>query len=378
MAEQMVIRCPKCGHKIPVTKALTAHIETQLRRDFEVQAKAREKAAQEVYAKKLAAERAKLQERARKEAERSVSVEVARLQQEARNKERLVQQLRAKEKDVDKRNARKVEAARRIAEREMAARMEREHHVRDLQYQKANADLRKQVGQLKRKLEQASPQTQGKVSELELEEVLRKCFPDDRIEPVRTGRLGADVIHEILSANGQFCGTIVWESKNTKTWNDGWLAKIKSDQRRMKAEVAVIVSTTLPKELSSEFGQIQGVWVTSFPLVPGVAAALRANLTDMARMKLSAKGRTHMEALYNYLLSTEFRHRVEAIVEAFVAMKDDLHKERQTIERYWAKREKHIGLVFQSISGMIGDIQAVAPAFPKIRRLELPGPKDND
>ena len=137
--------------------------------------------------------------------------------------------------------------------------------------------------------------------------------------------------------------------------------------------MAVLVSSVLPKDIRGGFGQYSGVWITDFPLVPGLAAALRANLIEVARIRGTAQGRPEkMELLYQYLMSTEFRQRVEAIVEAFQTMKEDLDKEKQATQKGWAKREKNLELVLQGVSGMVGDIQAIAPAFPKIRRLELP------
>jgi hypothetical protein len=106
------------------------------------------------------------------------------------------------------------------------------------------------------------------------------------------------------------------------------------------------------------------------------AAALRANLVDVARVRITVQGKTEkMEVLYEYLMSTEFRERVEAIVEGFVTIMDDLQKERQVTEKNWAKREKHLDLVLHNVSGMVGDIQAITPAFPRIRRPELPAPR---
>jgi hypothetical protein len=53
-------------------------------------------------------------------------------------------------------------------------------------------------------------------------------------------------------------------------------------------------------------------------------------------------------------------------------MRDDLQKEKQFVEKSWAKREKQLEIVQQNVSGMVGDFQGIAPAFPKIKRLELP------
>jgi hypothetical protein len=236
-------------------------------------------------------------------------------------------------------------------------------------------DLKQELTEVKRRLEQASQQAQGEVIELELEHNLSAAFPDDKIEAIAHGKLGADIIQWVMSPNGQQCGKIVWESKNTRNWSKAWIAKLKSDQRKEKAEIAVLVSSALPKNFKSHFGQMSGVWVSDFTVAIGLATALRLNLIDVARVKMVDRNKPqNMEILYRYLMSTEFRQRVEAIVEAFVAMRNDLHNEKQAAERNWAKREKHLELVLQNVSGMVGDIQAITPAFPNIKRLELPEP----
>jgi hypothetical protein len=177
----------------------------------------------------------------------------------------------------------------------------------------------------------------------------------------------------VRTPNEQLCGTIVWESKNTRNWNKGWIAKLRSDQRREKAELAVLVSAVLPEQLKSRLGQISGVWVTDFSLAIGLATALRAGLMEVALIRSATRDKTEkMEILYQYLMSTEFRQRVEAIVESFTTMREDLEREKRATEKNWAKREKGLELVLQNVSGMVGGIQAITPAFPKIRRLELP------
>jgi hypothetical protein len=206
---------------------------------------------------------------------------------------------------------------------------------------------------------------------------LKKAFPEDGIEPVAKGKKGADVLQKVYSSSGLYCGAIIWESKNTLNWSKAWLSKLRTDQRRAKAEIAVLVSVAMPKEVS-QFGQMDDVWIAEPSLTLGLAMALRTNLMQVALLKQSSKGKHEkMELLYEYMSGTEFRHRVEAVVEAFRSMHNDLDKERQTMENQWAKREKQLQLVIQNISGMYGDMQAIAgQSLPRIRQLELPAPQE--
>src|SRR5262249_57731053 len=120
---------------------------------------------------------------------------------------------------------------------ETAKRADDEYRLRLAEKEKQIQDAKKANEELKRKLEQGSQQTQGEVLELQLEDMLRSAFPMDHIEPVPKGVSGADVIHRVLGRSGRECGIIVWESKRTKAWSDGWLQKLKDDQRRLTAEV---------------------------------------------------------------------------------------------------------------------------------------------
>jgi len=505
MAEQTLV-CPHCGKRIPVSKALTHQIETELRETFAVEAEKHEREAQAAFEKKLATETSRLEKEVRKKAEQAASAEVSKIQKElaesqkrekatqagferrlteeksrlekqarkaveeeisaemaglqkqlrekdkqvaeaqkqkadvqklqnqlaTREKaieteiarkiekasrkaeeetaerieaehrtrelelekklsgakrqvaeaqkqkadvQKLQNQLATREKAIETEIARKVEKASRKAEEETAERIEGEHRTHELELEKKLSDAKGQAAELKRKLEQSSQQAQGEVIELKLEKVLKKAFPDDKIEPIAKGKAGADVLQKVYTSSGQYCGAIIWESKNTQNWSKAWLVKLRGDQRRAKAELAVLISVALPKDVRY-FAQVDGIWVTEFSLALGLATALRTNLIQVAVLKQSSKGKHEkMELLYEYLSSTEFRHRIEAIVESFRSMQDDLDKERETMERQWAKREKQIQLVVQNVSGMYGDMQAIAgQSLPKIRRLELPAP----
>ena len=220
--------------------------------------------------------------------------------------------------------------------------------------------MQRQIEDLKRRAEQGSQQLQGEVQELELEAVLRAKFPLDTIEPVPKGEFGGDVLHRILGPLGQPCGTILWESKRTKNWSDGWLQKLREDQRAAKAEMAVLVSLVLPKDVET-FDLIDSIWVTSPRSAIPVAIVLRHALIELALARQAGEGQqTKMEMVYQYLTGPRFRHRVEAIVEKFTEMQEDLDKERKTITRLWAKREGQIRTVINATAGMYGDLQGIA------------------
>ncbi len=234
------------------------------------------------------------------------------------------------------------------------------------------ASMQQKIEELKQKAEQGSQQLQGEVQELELENLLRAKFPFDSIEPVPKGEFGGDVLQRVVSQTGQQCGAILWESKRTRNWSDGWLAKLREDQRTAKAEISVLVSQVLPKGVEA-FDVVDGVWVTSPRAALPVATVLRHTLLQVGMARQVSEGQqTKTEMIYQYLTGPRFRHRVEAIVEAFSTMQEDLDKERKAIMKQWAKREQQIERVMEATVGMYGDLQGIAgKSLQEIDGLEL-------
>lgn len=222
------------------------------------------------------------------------------------------------------------------------------------------SSMQRQIEELKRKAEQGSQQLQGEVLELELESLLRSQFPLDAIEAVPKGEFGGDLIQRVTNQVGVTCGTILWEMKRTRNWSDGWLSKLRGDQRQAKADVALIVSRTLPKAVES-FGLVDGVWVTAPHCAIPVAIALRELLLSVSMARQVGEGqRTKTELVYEYLTGPRFRHRIEAIVEQFTEMQADLERERKAMTKLWARREQQIRCVVESTAGMYGDLQGIA------------------
>ncbi|MGE3772869.1 MAG: DUF2130 domain-containing protein, partial [Gammaproteobacteria bacterium] len=239
------------------------------------------------------------------------------------------------------------------------------------------ASMQQTIEELKRKAEQGSQQMQGEVQELELEQLLRAKFPFDRIEPVPKGEFGGDTLQRVYDG-GLACGSILWEAKRTKHWSDAWLVKLRDDQRAAQAELAVLVTQVLPKGVET-FDVVDGVWITSPRAALPVATILRHSLRQVSLVRQAGEGRqTKTEMVYQYLTGPRFRHRVEAIVEAFTSMQEDLDRERKTLTKQWAKRAAQIERVMNATVGMYGDLQGIAgKSLQEIEGLEpeaLPAP----
>jgi hypothetical protein len=334
---------------------------------------------------RIASERSSLETAARAAAVKELQVELKDLRAHTTDTERRLKEaqdselrLRAEKRTLEaERAALQVEVSRRVdAElsrvREEATRTaDEQHRLKDAEKDRKLQEVLRLNEELRRKVQQGSQQTQGEVLEETVEDSLASQFSFDVFEPVSKGTRGADVIQRVYTRSGQKCGAILWESKNTKNWSDGWIEKVKDDQRDAKADIAVIVSTALPKGVSG-FSYRDGVWVTEARVAVGLATALRNGLIELAATKRAVASKNEaVEVLFTYLTGPEFRQRVEGIVRTFTDMQGELEEEKRVAIRRWAKREKQIARVVESTGAMYGDLQGLlGSSMPAIAVLE--------
>lgn len=414
MIEPTII-CPNCSTEIKVTESLAAPLIQATRQEYEVKIAEKEadvskreavlrdqqkvvadaqKAIDEQVAEKLNVERKSIAAEETKKAKLAAASNLELKEKELTELQEVLEEKNIKLEEAQKAQADLIRKQRELddAKRELELTVEKRvqasiTEVREkakkeaedslklkvLEKEEQIASMQHKIEELKRKAEQGSQQLQGEVMELELEYTLRSKFPFDTIEPVAKGEFGGDVIQRVVSPMGLLCGAILWESKRTKNWSDTWLAKLRGDQRTAKAEISVLITQALPKDIES-FSHVDGVWVTApkyaFPLV----MSLRHTLIEVANSKQSQEGQqTKMELVYDYLTGPRFRHRVEAIVEKFSDMQTDLEREKKSMTRLWAKRESQIQGVIESTVGMYGDLQGIAGrALQEIEGLEVP------
>jgi hypothetical protein len=415
MAEPTVV-CPQCKTEIKLTESLAAPLLESIRRDYEkrltqkdADIAKREKTLHEreaalqkqkesmddQVAQKMQQEQVRIAAEEAKKAKLALGNELDRKVKEINELQEVLQQRDAKLADAQKaqaeliRKQRELDDARRELELTVEKRVqtdlsaarekakkeaEDEMKLKVMEAEQTIASMQKQIEDLKRRAQQGSQQLQGEVQELEIESLLSARFPRDSIQPVPKGEFGGDILHRVTGPLGQPCGTILWESKRTKNWSDGWLPKLREDQRAAKAEIAVILSQVLPKDVDT-FGLVNEVWIAHPKVALPVAVALRQTLIEIAGARQASEGQqTKMEMVYRYLTGPRFRQRIQAIVEAFSSMRDDLDRERKAITKQWAKREEQIDRVMQATVGMYGDLQGIAgKTLQEIEGLEFQG-----
>jgi len=401
------VRCPHCATSFELSDALTLELRERLRLEFQDDIIQREaellrqqedsrkreedlnKAKLELDAevnRRTQSRVRELEAKAKAEAEQALEVRLQDLTDAVSKNERDLQQSRELELEL-RRKQRALEASvldadlkvqRTLAEErnkirgDAEVRTQESHRLKDLEKDKLIQDLKSSLDDMKRKADQGSTEIQGKVLELDFEEQLRRIFHLDDIQPVPRGIRGADLVQMVRNPAGSDCGSIIWETKNTKAWSPGWITKLKDDMAETRASLAILVTVALPEGIA-RFGQVDGVWVTDPLSALPLAAALRQQLLQLERERQASTGKTvKMEMLYSYLAGNEFKGRVEGIVEAFTSLQDQLQRERRAMEKNWKEREKQIERVIKNTVGLYGDMQGIIGGqIPTIDALEL-------
>ncbi|WRC51367.1 DUF2130 domain-containing protein [Helicobacter pylori] len=414
--------CPKCQEPIDVNEALYKQIERENQNKFLAQQKAFEKevnekraqyqsyfknleqkeealkerekeqkakfdeAVKQASALALQDERAKIIEEARKNAFLEQQKGLELLQKELDEKSKQVQELHQKEAEIERLKRENNEAESRLkAENEKKLNekldLEREkiekalHEKNELKFKQQEEQLemlRNELKNAQRKAELSSQQLQGEVQELAIEEFLKQKFPLDIVEEIKKGQRGGDCIQVVHTREFQNCGKIYYESKRTKEFQKAWVEKLKSDMREIGADVGVIVSEALPKEME-RMGLFEGVWVCSFEEFKGLSAVLREGVIQVSLAKKSQENKgDKVDLLYHYLTSSEFSMQVNAIIEGFEQLRADLESEKRAMARIWKSREKQMEKVFESTINMYGSIKGIAGnAIGQVKALEL-------
>ena len=278
-----------------------------------------------------------------------------------------------------------LEAQKRLANAEDKIREEatraadEKYHLKLREQEKKLADTQKSLEDAQRKATQGSQQNQGEVLELDLEARLHEEFPYDHIGEVKKGQRGADIVQTVRDPAAADCGVILWETKNGK-WQPAWVPKFKADIREANANIGVIVSQELPSEHGDMKHLETNVWVVKPRLAPVLASALRTTILQVSMAnKMSAGKDVKMEALYQFLVGPEFRHRVEAIVENYGMLQSEMEREKRAAQRRWALQEKAVRAVIDNTIGMYGDLQGITGrALPGIKALELDDGLDDE
>ncbi len=435
MSSNSTITCKQCGEQIEVSEALQGQIEAQvlaaehqrhqaeldkLREESVAAAKAERLAADAFHAKQLAGAKDLLEREAaaelelakkrlesdalgaQKKAAQQQELLIRQLQTDASNEKESKAELEASNKQMrtkltelmtslrgekKAREEAELEAAKKLAEEEGKIREEATKLADERQRlniaakEKTITDLQKALDDAQRKAAQGSQQLQGEIMELDFEKSLADAFRDDELNPIAKGVNGADISHTVRTARGTACGVILWEIKRTKNWTDSWIPKLKTDLRASKANIPVIITEAMPKQIEGDMGQLDGVWICKPKQALVLGMLLRKSLLDVAVQKALAQNRgSKAESLYNFVTGHEFHQQIESMVETYQEMTLQVQKERVAYEKLWAQREKQAHKLFMGTANIIGGMQGQIgqAAMPRIKGLELDSGLEDD
>lgn len=406
MSNNSTIKCPQCHHEFPIGNALAQEIENDIRQKYlkrynedknKLEAEKQQLAKEaeqlktlsenqdQILADKLKQAKMQLEQEAIKKAAGEMQAQMEMLNKELTDKTLKLRESQQKELDLmvkekqilEREQTLKLDMEKQMLEKskeieDRAKKLEGEKFdLKIKELEKKLADQVELAETMRRKAEQGSMQLQGEVQELALEDLLRGTFPFDQIEEVAKGVKGADCVQHVKNNLAQACGKIIYESKRTKAFTNEWIEKLKADMRAQQADIAVIVTEVLPRDMDA-FGFKDGVWICRFSEVKALAFLLRDSLLKIHTALVSQENKgDKMQMLYNYLTGNEFRQNIEAVVEGFVSLKEGIGKERLQMEKIWKEREKQLEKVLHNTVQFYGSIKGIAGnAVGDIRLLE--------
>ena len=382
------IKCPNCGTSIDIDEILSHQAEEKYKKefdaknaDFDAKVKIVEEnrsKAQEEYKQKLEIDRQKISkeeaDKAKLQANELFQLQLKNQQEELEKRKKEVVELKEKElaflkreellkekeQELDLQLQRKLKEERTLLEEKITKQEQEKNDLRFKEYEKKIEQTQKALDEAQRKATQGSMQLQGEVQELALEALLKEAFPFDLIEEVSKGVRGADCIQTVRNNFGQPCGKIIYESKRTQAFANDWIEKLKTDMRAKSADIAVIVTQTMPKDME-QFGEKNGIWVCTYPEVRALSHVLRNSVLRVFAVTKSQENKgDKMHLLYDYLTSHEFNEQWKAIREGFLSMKQSIDTERNAMEKLWKAREKQLEKILLNASHISGSIEGIA------------------
>jgi hypothetical protein len=374
------IACPKCNHGFPLSEGISRQTIERYADEFERDLAERRRKLEAELAVEAKAQFDR-QVRAMNESLSAKEGALTKFRNEEMQLRRQLRELEEAKKSQDLIYQRKLDDERKRIEEQARAAASEEIGRREAQYKAQIESAQREVADLKRKLDQGSQQLQGEALELSLESLLRNAFPLDEIVPVPKGMNGADLLQHVHSPSGHCCGTIIWEAKQTKNWQGAWLQKLKDDQQAIGAELAVIVTAAMPRDVREPFVREADVWIARFDAARPLAEALRATLLELHKARQVNLGRAEkVELIYNYICSPQFTQRVKSVVDGFETMRADIEAEKAYYLRSWRKRESEISRLTGTLLGVVGDLQGIGQgilpaldavaALPRLPELE--------
>jgi len=321
---QIKIECPKCGYNnIEASEKAKADAEKNL-------AQALREMEKDI--------KAKAEEKAKADAEKN-----------------LVQALRETEKDIKAKAEKKAKADAEKKYQEKQDKVSKEQEI-------INRRQKKKLDEMTRQLQQRSSEVQGEVQEELIEDFLTRKFPKDNLVTIRKGKNGADCILNCLSSEGVILAKILIESKNTKSFSEGWVPKILDDMINEGADAGIIISETLPASFPEDelWAQYHGGKIGLIPFkyqqVYALVDMFRTNIINSKKSNNINKTSRDLKKLWECITSPKFTAQYRQMLSISEKMKEQSEKLKTTVNKQIAALGQNIELSHDTQKEILYDI----------------------
>lgn len=349
------IICPKCKKEIEITEAIS------------------HKMKEEILAKNNAQHKEELERQMTEvanKAELRMKVELDRVRHLAQKEQKLLEE---KLQSAEKEQKEKEEKIRLEATKEANDKS----RLDKLEYEKKITDMQKALEVAQRKGKQSSQQLQGEVLELDLEDKLKATFPGDEFSAIPKGVEGGDIWQKV-NLRGKNMGSILWETKRTKAWSNGWISKLKSDAGKLSASEAILISEVLPLNVKN-FDRKDGVWITTYEHAMSICRFVRFLISSVASVKTSAsQTEEEWEKVRDYMLSDTFKYKMQSHFDGIKSFRDTLDAEKRSTLLRWKKQESIIDKMDSNTTNFYGELKAIVSQLPQISGVDAPLLEDSN
>ena len=223
------------------------------------------------------------------------------------------------------------------------------------------------------KTDKPSMEIQGEVAEEVLTDMLEDAFPEDAISSIKKGQSGADVRQVVMTQSGYEAGSILFESKSTKSWSNGWVDKLRSDMQEDGSTVGLLVSKAFPANQSDLLIQLEDrIWLCKPGLhITAFVRALRQGILMGARREVLDEfaSTSSKDTLYEYITG-DFVEQISNIARIHANLNDEIVKEKNAFKRKWSTREKTLDQLSDSMNGIVGSIIGIGVPSIKLEKIK--------
>jgi hypothetical protein len=369
----MDIKCPSCGYIFELSETIIFDLENELKKKFS--AKEEELEDRLLTEKKQFIKDVEGKTTERLQSDFDLKLDFLQKQTNDTNKKYLESQAKIQNllreasyssQALEEEKTRLLEEhnkSKKELETQIQTKVDEEHRLKTLERDKIIQDQKNKLVEMQRKLEQGSQQMQGEVFELDIETKLQVKYPQDGIFPVVKGTRGADIIQSVRNTLLQECGKIIIEVKNTKQFSKKFIDKIKEDKREANADIAIILTVSLPSDI--KYFTIQdGVVICDYVSFFNLVDIFRDKLIEVHNIQISNQNRADkVDILYNHVTDPKFFEKLTTLYDLYVNMRSSLDLEKNSIRRHWNKRETELEILVNNVNDIWSGLNAIVGTF---------------